>query len=174
MTITQWHVPIDNENCYWYSIFTSFSGPVDRDLMREQRLEEHSLPDYRPLKNKTNNYGFDPQEQKNKTYTGMGMDINVHDQWAVESLGTVQDRTKEHLGQMDVGIKRYRRLLKKAIQEDSVSDLPFRPGNGSRLNLRGPVAIDSLGAPSEPDYWKNLDLERRQQNSWAKDPWRTD
>ena len=32
MTITQWHVPIDNENCYWYSIFTSFGQPVDKSL----------------------------------------------------------------------------------------------------------------------------------------------
>ena len=51
MTITQWHVPVDNENCYWYSIFTSFSQPVDKKLMREQRLEEHVLPDYAQIKN---------------------------------------------------------------------------------------------------------------------------
>ena len=30
---------------------------------------------------------------------GMGEeDINVHDQWAVESMGAIQDRTREHLG----------------------------------------------------------------------------
>ena len=28
MTITQWHVPIDDENCYWYSMFTSFDKPA--------------------------------------------------------------------------------------------------------------------------------------------------
>src|SRR5205085_941305 len=25
MTISQWHVPVDDENCYWYAIFTSYS-----------------------------------------------------------------------------------------------------------------------------------------------------
>ncbi len=30
MTITQWHVPVDDENCYWYAIFTSYSNPVDK------------------------------------------------------------------------------------------------------------------------------------------------
>ena len=25
MTITQWHVPVDDENCYWYAIFTSYT-----------------------------------------------------------------------------------------------------------------------------------------------------
>jgi phthalate 4,5-dioxygenase oxygenase subunit len=29
MTITQWHVPVDDETCYWYSMFTSF-GPGEQ------------------------------------------------------------------------------------------------------------------------------------------------
>ena len=40
MTITQWHVPVDDENCYWYAIFTSFGAPVNKDEMRRQRLEQ--------------------------------------------------------------------------------------------------------------------------------------
>src|SRR6202011_309223 len=44
MTITQYHVPIDDENCYWYSIFTSFTTPVDKQKMREQRLPAHQPP----------------------------------------------------------------------------------------------------------------------------------
>ena len=87
MTITQWHVPIDDENCYWYAIFTSYSTPVDKNKMREQRLELYELPDYRSRKNKSNDYGFDPHEQAIATFTGMGSDINVHDQWAVEFDG---------------------------------------------------------------------------------------
>lgn len=34
MTITQWHVPIDDKSCYWYALFTSFSGAVDKEQMR--------------------------------------------------------------------------------------------------------------------------------------------
>ena len=60
--------------------------------------EVYELPEYRSKKNRSNDYGFDPHEQEHTTYTGMGEDINVHDQWAVESLGRIQDRTKEHLG----------------------------------------------------------------------------
>src|ERR1700736_2684012 len=72
MTITQWHVPIDDENCYWYAIFTSYSTPVDKNKMRDQRLELYELPDYRSRKNKGNDYGFDPHEQATATFTGMG------------------------------------------------------------------------------------------------------
>src|SRR6201987_2168868 len=117
MTITQYHVPIDDENCYWYSIFTSFTKPVDKKMMREQRLATYELPDYKSRRNKRTDYGFDPHEQATTTYTGMGMDINVHDQWAIESMGPIQDRTKEHLGQADKAIVQYRRMLREQIEK---------------------------------------------------------
>ena len=44
MTITQWHVPIDDVSCYWFAIFTSFGAPVDKDTMREQRLQLYTRP----------------------------------------------------------------------------------------------------------------------------------
>src|SRR5207302_69690 len=115
MTITQWHVPVDDRRHYWYAIFTSFGAPVNKDEMRRQRLALYELPDYRPRKNKRNDYGFDPHEQEHETYTGMGVDINVHDQWACESMGEIADRTHEHLGRSDKAISAYRRLLRSAI-----------------------------------------------------------
>ena len=63
MTISQWHVPIDDTRHYWYAIFTSFGAPVNKDEMRRQRLQLYELPDYVPRKNKSNDYGFDPHEQ---------------------------------------------------------------------------------------------------------------
>ena len=117
MTISQWHVPIDDVKHYWYAIFTSFGAPVDKDEMRRQRLELYELPDYVPRKNKSNDYGFDAHEQEHATYTGMGADINVHDQWACESMGAIQDRTQEHLGTSDKAISAYRRLLRQALDQ---------------------------------------------------------
>src|SRR5690606_37640509 len=82
MTISQWHVPVDDTHCYWYAIFTSFGDPVDRQQMRAQRLELYELPHYTSRRNKRNDYGYSIEEQLTQTYTGMGSDINVHDQWA--------------------------------------------------------------------------------------------
>jgi phthalate 4,5-dioxygenase oxygenase subunit len=84
----QWHVPIDDHHHYWYMIFYDFAEPTDKQTLLAQRLSEVSLPDYRPLRNRANNWGYDPAEQRDLTYTGMGLDINVHDQWAVESMAT--------------------------------------------------------------------------------------
>jgi hypothetical protein len=149
MTITQWHVPIDDENCYWYAIFTSYQAPVDKTKMREQRLELYELPDYISRKNKTNDYGFDPLEQKSATYTGMGHDINVHDQWAVESMGPIQDRTKEHLGPTDLAIVEFRKLLMSSARALQTGSEPKAAASAHRY------AVRAGGAVAGPD--KNLD-----------------
>jgi phthalate 4,5-dioxygenase oxygenase subunit len=122
MTISQWHMPVDDTHCYWYAIFTSFTGPVDKQQMRDQRLATPMTADYTSRKNKRNDYGYDPHEQEHATYTGMGDDINVHDQWAVESQGPIQDRTREHLGSTDKGIIAYRRLLVRAIESTQAGE----------------------------------------------------
>jgi len=167
MTITQWHVPIDDETCYWYAIFTSFGKPVDRAAMRAQRLELFELPNYRSRKNRSNNYGFDPSEQASQTYTGMGHDINVHDQWAVESMGRIQDRTREHLGQSDKAITAYRRLLRQSIEQVQKGERPtIDPAN--LTSLRGPATVDGIGPTvGWQDYWKAVDLKRRRDAAWA-------
>jgi phenylpropionate dioxygenase-like ring-hydroxylating dioxygenase large terminal subunit len=167
MTITQWHVPIDDENCYWYAIFTSFGKPVDKAQMRAQRLGLYELPHYRSRKNRSNNYGFDPNEQASETYTGMGHDINVHDQWAVESMGRIQNRTREHLGQSDKAITAYRRLLRQSIEQVEKSERPtIDPANAA--SLRGPSTMDGIGPSAGwQDYWKAVDLKRRRGAEWA-------
>ena len=167
MTITQWHVPVDDKTCYWYTIFTSFGAPVDKGLMREQRLKEHRLPDYAPLKNRENNYHYDPEEQAKLTFTGMGMDINVHDQWAVEGMGAIQDRTQEHLGRSDVAIIRYRRMLRKAISDLESGRPDALPMQQSVKGLIGPLSNDAI---AETNDWQAAshaaDLDRRSSCPW--------
>src|SRR3989442_12827392 len=145
MTITQWHVPIDDTRHYWYAIFTSFGAPVDKDEMRRQRLELYQLPDYAPRKNKSNDYGFDPHEQEHATFTGMGSDINVHDQWACESMGAIQDRTTEHLGTSDKAISAYRKLLRQAIEQAGKGEKPIIVLDPARAaSITGPAAGDGI------------------------------
>ncbi len=167
MTITQWHVPVDDENCYWYAIFTSFGVPVDKEKMRAQRLELYELPDYRSRRNRANNYGFDPREQETETYTGMGHDINVHDQWAVESMGRIQDRTREHLGQSDKAIIAYRRLLRKCIEQVHKGEPPIIDPRAA-ASLHGPATMDGIG-PTEgwQAYARDVDARRRRGAPWA-------
>ncbi len=170
MVIAQWHVPIDDRRSWWYAIFYDFRHRVDKETMRAQRRTLYEFPDYAPRRNRSNRYGFDPAEQTALTYTGMGMDINVHDTWAVESAGAIQDRSVEHLGAADKGITAYRRLLLGAIRallKDG--DLPFIDLAGKSNLVYGPAAIDAIvKADSWRIAWKAEDQARRVLSKWAR------
>ncbi len=169
MTISQWHVPVDDTHCYWYAIFTSFTGPVDKQMMRDQRLQLYTLPDYKPRVGKWNHYGFDAEQQRTSTYTGMGHDINVHDQWAVESPGPIQDRTREHLGTTDKGVIAYRKMLVEAIEQNAAGAKPLMVLDEAAAGvLTGPPSIDGIGPGATwNDYWQEADLKRRRGSDWA-------
>ena len=170
LTITQMHLPVDDTHTYWYSIFTSFGEPVDREAMRNQRLQYIQLPDYIPKSGRHNQWGFNPDEQLTQTYLGMGEDdINVHDQWAVESMGAIQDRTREHLGTSDKVIMANRRVLLKAIE--SVQASQGAPGVADATQaaaMRGPDTVDGIApAGTWPEWWREQVRRKREGAPWA-------
>jgi hypothetical protein len=98
----------------------------------------------------------------------MGFDINVHDQWAVESQGPIQDRTREHLGTTDKGIMAYRRLLVDAIEKTQAGEKTLMViDEEAAAHLTGPASIDGI-APAErwDEYWKEADASRRAAAPW--------
>ncbi len=152
ITITQVHVPVDDVTTYWYSFFTSYDAPLDKEEMRSQRLQHVHLPDYVPKKGRHNGWGYDPDEQRTRTYLGMGeSDINVHDQWAVESMGAIQDRTREHLGTSDKVIMANRRTLQAAIDLVAAGGLPPLP-----VPPAAPVAPDTIDCIAPADDWQRF------------------
>jgi hypothetical protein len=137
--------------------------------MREQRLKTYPAPDYKPIHNRASGWGFDAEEQRKATYTGMGFDINIHDQFACESPGRIADRTKEHLGSSDKGIVLYRRLLVDAIQKASRGEKTLMVLSDSEASaLIGPPAIDGIGPTGTwEDYYKQADAQRRNRAPWV-------
>jgi hypothetical protein len=170
MTITQWHVPVDDTSNYWFALFTSFGRPVDKDEMRRQRLDLYQLPDYIPRVGRHNGWGYDPGEQRTRTFTGMGMDINVHDQWACESQGPIADRTREHLGTTDKAIIAYRRLLLRSIAQVEAGETPLMVLDRAAASaMTGPASMDAIGPTDGWEaYWPAVDRRRRENASWSK------
>jgi nitrite reductase/ring-hydroxylating ferredoxin subunit len=170
MTITQWHVPIDDTSCYWYALFTSFTAPVEKAEMRRQRLQLYTLPDYKPRLSQANDYGFNTREQQDRTYTGMGEDINLHDQWAVESQGPIQDRTREHLGLSDKGIVAYRKILLSNIRQVTRGERALMELDAETApQITGPSTMDGIGPTGDwQDYWQDVDRRRRAGAPWAE------
>ena len=171
ITITQMHVPVDDTHTYWYAIFTGFTEPLDKIHMRDQRLQAVTLPNYIPKSGRHNNWGFNAEEQLTRTYLGMGEDdINVHDQWACESMGAIADRTREHLGTTDKLIMANRRVLTQAIATVQAGGLP--PGvadAASASSMTGPDTVDGIApAATWEAYWRETAAAKRAAAPWAE------
>jgi phthalate 4,5-dioxygenase len=175
LTITQWHLPVDDGRTYWFSIFTSFDAPIDQAAMRAQRLPYTTLPHYIPKAGAHNHWGFNPEEQMTRTFLGMGEDdINVHDQWAVESMGAqtagLQNRAREHLATSDKIIVLYRRWLQRAIDAVEKGEAPAALP-ATQLQSESPGTVDGF-APlaSWQAWWQEAVQAKRSKAPWIKAP----
>jgi len=145
-------VPVDDENCMIYNWMYNYAGEPLSDDDREQearlgRGPDDLLPDFRTVRNKTNDWMIDRQVQKNETFTGIH-GINTQDQAVQESMGPIVDRSRENLVNSDMAIVAARRMLLGAAS--TVADGGDPPGTGdSYYNVR---AIDSI-LPKDAD-WK--------------------
>jgi phthalate 4,5-dioxygenase len=110
-----WHVPIDDTHHWKYTAIFRRDQPLDPETTRRGRAT--TTPDYHLLKNARNRYGQDREQMKTDTFTGMGRVFQVHDAYAVETQGPVQDRTAEHLGYTDKAITAARKMLLHAVRE---------------------------------------------------------
>jgi phenylpropionate dioxygenase-like ring-hydroxylating dioxygenase large terminal subunit len=107
-------VPIDDENCWAYTI----SWHPDRPLTEEEFAEYgggeqiHAAVDenYRPLANKDNNYKIDREMQRKENFTGI-VGVGIQDMSVQEGMGQIVDRTQEVLGASDTAIVFWRRLM---------------------------------------------------------------
>lgn len=169
MTITQIHLPVDDTHTYWYSIFTSFAAPIDKKAMRDQRLRANPAPDYLPVSGRHNDWGFNAAEQHNDTFLGMGEDdINVHDQWACESMGAIADRTREHLGTSDKAIIANRRMLIKAIEAVQAGGTPPGVADAALVaEMTGPATVDGIAPAAQVEgFWRRTAESKRTRAPW--------
>jgi hypothetical protein len=78
------------------------------------------LGKFRLVQNRSNDYLIDREAQKTNSYTGIP-GIHQQDQAITESMGTIYERTQEHLGTTDAMVIRTRRRLinaAKALAKD--------------------------------------------------------
>jgi hypothetical protein len=98
----------------------------------------------------------------------MGADINVHDQWACESMGAIQDRTQEHLGTSDKAIVAYRKLLRNALDQSGRGETPIMVLDREKASrITGPAAVDGIGPADDwQGYWQRSEADKRQGAAW--------
>jgi hypothetical protein len=114
-------VPIDDENCWAWSFDyhpTRDLSTAEVDAMKDGKgIHVRYIPGtYLPLQNKANNYLMDRAAQKaGTTYSGVE-GIGMQDASLQESMGPIQDRTRENLVSTDNGIIMVRHRLMKAAR----------------------------------------------------------
>ena len=119
-------VPIDDENCWAWSINYRPDQPLSVQeradmgagygihVLYEPPAQVGSPMSWRPRANQDNDYLMDRQAQKEKrAYSGV-FGISEQDASLQESMGAVQDRTREKLLSTDKGIVMARRMLEAA------------------------------------------------------------
>jgi phenylpropionate dioxygenase-like ring-hydroxylating dioxygenase large terminal subunit len=124
-------VPIDDHHTWVYNFMYGFDGdvPITPDYAEEVeswfgRGPEHLIPGTYQLKaSLENDYFIDRQLQKTRTFTGI-TGINTQDYALQEGMGSIADRSKEHLGTTDRAIIVTRQLLLEAMRDADGTELP--------------------------------------------------
>ena len=143
-------VPIDDEACWIYT----YAWHPERALSIDERarFEKGGYgqfaelgPGFVPLRNRSNDYLIDREEQKHRSFTGV-RGIAEQDALAQDSQGLIADRTRENLTPTDVAVVRFRRMMleaARALGEGREPEAPRRPA-GYRLRAGGALAPASL------------------------------
>jgi phthalate 4,5-dioxygenase oxygenase subunit len=110
-----------------YDVYHSQNGePVDELALRRRLKVEPGVDldeDWFFKGNRKNRWSQDRSKMK-ESYTGIAGFQN-QDTAAVESMGPISDRTREHLGQSDVAIIRMRKRMAESVKAFMAGGTPF-------------------------------------------------
>jgi phthalate 4,5-dioxygenase oxygenase subunit len=133
-------VPRDDESCWVWTMSWNPEAPLsqaDRDTIENETFV-HAKVDpvtFRPLRNKSNNYAIDREQQRTATMTGIH-GFAAQDQALQESMGPTVDRTRERLGTSDTAIIAARRLLLQEIRALEQGQAPQAAQHGDAYWVR--------------------------------------
>jgi phenylpropionate dioxygenase-like ring-hydroxylating dioxygenase large terminal subunit len=153
-----WHVPIDDNHHWKYMITGRRSGPIDQAKARAE-YEGMTTPDRRLQRNLGNRYLQDRAHMRTEWFSGMGPHFPVHDGYATETQGPIQDRTHEQLGYTDKGIIATRRMLLAAIRGMQAGQEPPHVIRDAASNEFPDLVPPSAVITQEEDwrsYWTRL------------------
>jgi phthalate 4,5-dioxygenase oxygenase subunit len=144
-------VPIDDENCVAWTFTYHPTRPLTEMELSTMRdgggIHVQFVPGtFRPLINKDNDYMMDRAAQKaGRTYSGV-VSIAMQDASVQESMGPIQDRSKENLVSTDNAIIMARLRLRKAALALQKGTQP--PGLSSECHrVRSASFVLSAGVP---------------------------
>jgi hypothetical protein len=114
-------VPIDDESCWTWSMTHYPAQPLSEAEIHSMKHGEGMYAElipgtYRPVQNKDNDYLIDRSLQKSGRFYSGVKNIGMQDASLQESMGSIQDRTKENLVSTDNAIIMARHRMLKAAR----------------------------------------------------------
>lgn len=151
------HVPIDDFNHWKYRIMFRIDGPVDAAFLERTQIDFTGEDSYERPRAARNRYLQSRDEQRDRTFTGMGRNFQDHDRFAVESQGRVLDRTTERLATTDKAIIAMRRQMLAAIETVRAGGTPLMTDPRVPNPCRDLVVVSSrVPAGENPhDAWRS-------------------
>ncbi|MFT4432891.1 Rieske 2Fe-2S domain-containing protein [Caballeronia sp. 15715] len=143
-------VPIDDFSCWIYTYVWNPERPLT-DSERTQLCGGHGVvaevdSEYRPLRNRSNEYLIDRREQKTLSFTGV-RGVAEQDALVQESMGAITDRTRENLTMTDAAVVRFRRTMLKLAKELAQGREPEAPRHHDGYRLRSGSWMAAEGVP---------------------------
>ena len=151
--LMQIFVPVDDYHTASYLILYDPVRPVDADFLRTMqglRLGIDLDAAYRPFRQRGNKWLQDREAMRSgESWTGVH-GILMQDNLVQESMGPIQDRTREHLASADMAVIQMRRVLLDCVRR--VQDGGAPAGLESDLQK----AIGAVGIIERGQPWQSL------------------
>src|SRR5918911_583439 len=139
--------PMDDESMLGFTVTWHPERPLRDDEIGqiESWLGVHTEVDprtFRPVRNKDNDYLIDRAYQRSgRSYTGI-RGIREEDLAVQESMGSVCDRTIEHLGSADLAVIAMRRRLLEAVRGLAErGEMPYEARNAEAYRVRSAALV---------------------------------
>lgn len=125
--------PIDDHNTWTFTMHWNPDAPLDDDIgsfdANAVNVPVHNDGSYRPIDNRSNNYGIRRDVQRLQSSTGIE-GIGLQDSAIQETMGPIVDRSREILGSGDAAIVAFRKLMlaqARHLRETGELALPSQP-----------------------------------------------
>jgi phthalate 4,5-dioxygenase oxygenase subunit len=155
-------VPVDDENCWFFLCrwdpYKPLVGPyneVIRDGLDAKWLGKA---------NKSNHYMIDREVQRTQTFSGIPNEYGrAQDAAMTDSMGTIVDRTEEHLGTTDSAIIRMRRRLIEGARDLQNGIEPYAASHPEVYRVRsgGALLPRDVFFTDDPETWDDITVKER-------------
>ena len=144
-------VPVDDHSCWIFCYAYNPERPLSE---RERAAYARGLgifaevdENFVPIRRRENDYLIDRKAQQTTNFTGIS-GISEQDAAIADSQGLIADRTRELLGQTDLGVVRFRRLMFDALEASAKGEMPRGVDNPAAYRVRSGDAMSKPEAPA--------------------------